>query len=410
MQLFSYRVKDINGNVQEGTIEAEEIMAAASKLRQHNLYITKLEPKGICVKAAPNNLVKSYSFRRKVKTQDLAIFCRQLSILLNAGVPILNALNLLSVQITNKQFNAAVIGVAEKLKTGYTLAGSLKCYPNVFPNIFISMVQAGEQSGALHNTLMSTADYFEREQEIKEKLKTALIYPMIILALAIIMVAFVLIFVLPRYVRVLNIFNLELPFITQVLLNVSNLIINFWYVIVFIIIGSMYSFSVIKKTKRFKEITDKLLLRLPVLGKIYNKVLIARFSRTLAVLICSGIPLLQALTLVKNVADNVLVTKAIEDAQTNLQYGRTLTESLGKSSIFPKTVIQMIGIGEQSGKVEQLLEKVAEVYEQDINTTVARISPILEPLLLVVTSIFIGLIVIAVMLPIFRILGTTVNY
>jgi type IV pilus assembly protein PilC len=398
-QSFCYRAKDINGNVRVGTIMADNITTAANQLKQQQLYITKIKPERVL-----------FSVTRKVPTRDLAAFSRQLATLLSAGVPIISALDGLRFQLISKQLQSAISLVSDSINGGQSIATSMRQLPNVFPNIVISTVEAGESGGHLDIILNDLADYLDREQELKDKFRTAIIYPVFILLVAAMMIIFVLVFVLPNYVQMLNQFNLELPLITRLLVNASGLIIQYWYLL-FLCFGlAVYSLKLQTNSRRIKVMKDIYLLRLPVIGKIYNKLLIARFSRALSLLLRSGIPLLQALSLVKNIVDNELFAKAIDNTQIELRRGETFAGSLGKNIVFHQAVIQMIAIGEQGGKLEQQLTLIALVNERDVNVAITKITPLLEPALLLITSIVVGIVLIAIMLPIFRSLGAAVSF
>ncbi|MEG6615867.1 type II secretion system F family protein [Peptococcaceae bacterium 1198_IL3148] len=397
---FIYRAKDINGNVHEGTIEADKMTTAVSQLRQQQLYITKLK-----------TVTRGMSPAGKVSTGELAAFCRQLATLLQAGVPIISALNVLESQLISKPLQRGISTVRDSISNGQPMATAMKHLPDIFPNIVVSMVQAGEHSGRLDNVLYNLADYLDREQEIKGKVKSAIVYPLFIVVLAAMMVMFVLTFVLPNYVHMLNQFNLELPLITRVLIKTSSFMVGYWYLLFLLIAAALLcGFKVYNNGQLLKEIKDRYLLQLPIVGRIYHKMLIARFCHTLALLLRSGVPLIQALTLVRNVVDNVMFAQAVDSALMALQRGDTLAGSLGKSNLFHQTVVQMIAIGEQSGQLDQQLALIATVEERDVSAAISKISPLMEPILLLITSVIVGIILIAIMLPIFKSLGAAASF
>jgi type IV pilus assembly protein PilC len=409
MPLFRYQAKDIYGKTQEGTIEAGGLVSAADKLRQQQLFITHLQQERIVVRKTTSGR-DSKPNRRKVSSGDLIIICRQLGALLQAGVAILQALDVLALQNNNRQLKDTLRQVIAKLKAGYALSTAMQGFPHVFPKLLVSMVEAGEYSGRLDSVLFNIADYMEQQQQIKTKVKTALLYPTIICITALLMVLFILVFVLPRYVGMLQAFGLELPLITQILITISNFIQQFWLGILFSLWSFIYILFRLKGTTTCKAKLELLLLRIPLMGPLVQNLLVLRFTRTLAVLLQSGVPLLSALKLSEKVVNNASLVQGLVEAQGVLQQGGSLTETLRKNNILPPAVLQLLTIGEQTGQLATLLDRAATVTEQDIKASIDRLSPVLEPVLLILASVFVGVMVIAVMLPVFRGLGTITGY
>lgn len=409
MPLFRYQAKDIDGKAQEGTIEAEGLVSAADQLRQQQLFITYLQPEGTVLPKTATGRHSKLN-RGKVSVRDLIIFSRQLGELLKAGVPILKALDVLSLQSNNRYLKDTLGQVVAKLKTGHSFSTSLQGFPHIFPKLLVSMVEAGEYSGRLENVLFNISNYLEQQQQIKSKVKTALLYPTIICITALLMVLFILVFVLPRYVGMLQAFDLHLPLITQILINISNFIQRFWLGILFSLWGFIFILFRLKDTTACRIKLGLLLLRIPLVGPLAQKLLVLRFTRTLSVLLQSGVPLLSALKLTERVVNNTTLVKDLVEAQRVLHQGGSLTETLQKNNILPPAVLQLMAIGEQTGQMGNLLDKAALVTEQDIKTSIDRLSPVLEPVLLILASIFVGVMVIAVMLPVFKGLGTITGY
>ncbi|MBM7854502.1 type IV pilus assembly protein PilC [Desulfohalotomaculum tongense] len=409
LQEFLYRARDVNGQEVTGIIRAEEIMAAANRLRKQNLYITKLEPAWGDTKNKYNNSGFFDRFNAKVRVKELAVFCRQLSTLLAAGVPVLSALNVLAGQTGNKYFQKALAEVINKLQSGHDMAEALKSFPSVFPAIFISMVEVGEMNGEMDRTFALLAGYFEKEDAVKESIKTALIYPVIILFFSVVMIVTLMLFILPIFVEILKEFNMELPAVTKMVISFSRYIVHYWYLFLLVPVGIIWGWSVLIKNYHFKKMVDGLVLRLPILGPLLIRIIIARFSRSLADLIRTGVPLLQALDVSRKIISNTVISRVIENVRNNVRQGGTMAEELKKSTVFPLMVTQMIVIGEKSGAVYQMLDKIADFYERELDVSLARLPAILEPVLITVTGGIVSLIVLAMVLPMFNMLGS-VNY
>lgn len=401
MALFRYRAKNIAGKVLEGTVEADNLNHAAAKLRQQQLFITGLQQERTAMQHSP---------KKVVSTGELIILCRQLGALLKAGVPLLTALDVLRLQTSNKFLKDTLEQVMGRLKAGHSLARSLQDFPNVFPKILVSMVEAGEYSGRLEGILANIADYLEQQQQIKGKVKTALLYPAVICVSALLMVLFILVFVLPRYVGMLQTFGIQLPLVTKIMITLSNCIQQYWLGMLLGLWGFIFILFKAMATAAYRAKLELLLMRIPLLGPLTQKLLVLRFTRTLAVLLQSGVPLLTALKLTENVVGNANLVRSLQQAQRVLQQGGSLTETLRQNSIFTPAVLQLMAIGEQTGQLATLLDKGAVVTEQEIRTSIDRLSPVLEPVLLILASIFVGLMVIAVMLPVFKGLGSITGY
>lgn len=409
MLLFRYQAKNIDGTIMDGTIEARDLASAADKLRQRQLFITFLQPENT---TTPNVISKwkSKDSRQKVNTRHLIIFCRQLAALLQAGVPILSALNVLTLQSNHKVLKATLGLVMARLEAGHTLTSSLQKFPAVFPKLMVGMVEAGEYSGQLERVLFNIADYLEQQRQIKTKVRNALLYPAIICTIALLMALLMIIFVLPRYANMIQSFGIEMPLITQILISISNFIRQFWPGILLGILFFIYTFYRFKSTARGGIKLDRLLLRLPLAGELVQKLLALQFTRTLAVLLQAGVPLLTALQMTEKTINNKVLAQGLAKAQSTLQQGGSLTATLQNKNILPPAVLQLLTIGEQTGQLVEMLHQGAAVTALDIKTYIERISPVLEPVLLILASVFVGVMIIAVMLPIFKGLGTITGY
>ncbi len=399
MPRYAYRARDNAGQLQTGFIEAPQESTVASQLRERNLYIVAIKP-------APEKRRELFWAKvgmgvalPRVKLKDLAVFCRQFATLIEAGIPILQALHILIRQAENKTLKETLVGVGEQLAAGRTLAESLKHYHQIFPNLFISMVEAGELGGVLDQALLRLADHFEKEHDIREKVKSAMTYPSMVICLALAALAALLTFVLPKFITMLTDMNVALPLPTKIVMAISKFLQHSWYFGLVGIIVSLLALRSFTRTARGSLVTDKLKLRLPLFGKLNQKVIISRFCRTLGTLLHAGVPILAALEVVKKTAGNQLVSNAVAKAEESVREGLSIAEPLERSGVFPPMVTRMIAIGEDTGTLDNLLERVAIFYDRDVNDLVSRLSSLLEPILMMIMGLVVGFIVISMLLP-----------
>ncbi|MBO8137644.1 MAG: type II secretion system F family protein [Desulfotomaculum sp.] len=400
---YSYRARDSSGRLVTGIIEAPDLLTAAELLRRANFYITGLEPADETVNIEPKNI--NVFFNNKVSTKELAVFSRQLSTLLEAGVPILTALDVIS-NHADKKFRNTVSLLIKKLQSGYDLAEAMQKFRGVFPALYIQMIKTGVKVGQLGKTLERLADYLEKEHEIKERVKSTLVYPAVILISSFFSLLAMMIFVLPNFIHMMKIFDVQLPLLTQLLFKVSNLLIEFWYLPVLLIFFVPAGLCFSRKNQHLKTLQDILLIKLPVIGIIHSKMIIARFSRSLSDLIKTGVPLVKALAVCRGVLGNSVYIQLIDKAGESLQRGGSIALALNKSSLIPPMVSQMIKIGEESGTLEYMLEKIADTYEREVEVSISRLSVLLEPVLIIFTGGIVALVVMGTVLPIFNIVGS----
>ncbi|WP_003542117.1 type II secretion system F family protein [Desulfotomaculum nigrificans] len=402
MPQYAYRARDNTGKLQTGFIEAPRETEVASQLRERNLYIIDIKPAS--EKKRELSLTGAGGiFRKKVKIKELAVFCRQFATIIAAGIPILQALNILARQAESRRLRETITGVVEQLESGRTLAESLKRYRDVFPNIFISMIEAGEVGGVLDKALTRLADHFEKEHDIREKIKSAMTYPVLIICLAICAVTALLTFVLPKFIQMLNDMHVELPLPTRIIIAVSNFLQHSWYFALAGMLILALAFRKFTQTQQGILIIDRIKLKLPVFGKLTQKVIISRFCRTLSTLVHAGVPILTALEVVKKTCGNQVISNALTKAEESVREGLSIAEPLERSKVFPPMVTRMMAIGEDTGTLDILLERIAVFYERDVNDMVARLSSLLEPILIVFMGVIIGFIVISMLLPMFKV-------
>lgn len=405
-QVYSYKARNQIGKLVMGQLEAEGESAAVSALRQENLAIIDIRPvkKSAGNKKLDLNLV--HFVEPKVSTKDLALFCRQFATMVEAGVPILSCLNVLGEQSGNKKLKKITAKIIEYLQSGYSLAESLQMHPDVFPPIFVNMVEAGELGGVLEQVLNNLAIHFEKEHDLKEKVKSAMMYPVVVSVVAFIVVTAMMVFVVPNYLSVIKQFHAELPASTKLIIAISNAL---QYNAHFILLSFLVLILLIKnlmKTEKGVEWYSRVSLKIPILGGILHRIIVARFCRTLATLGNSGVPILKALDVVKKATGNRLVVQAISDAESSIKEGQGIAQPLSRSGMFPPMVNRMVAVGEETGALEMLLEKAAIFYEREVDATVSRFASIIEPVLVVFMGGIVGFIVLSMFLPMLNIISS----
>jgi type IV pilus assembly protein PilC len=402
---YIYTAKDKQtGESRKGKISADSKNAAAGILNEKQLYPIKIE---LASDAEP--IWKKTAFGSGVKTKDRVIFTRQLSTLVKAGLPITQALNTAIEQVNNTKFRGILQKIATSVEGGQSLSSSFAQYPQLFNHIFISLVDAGEQSGTLDESLLRLADQQEKQQQISGKVRGALVYPSIVFAVIIGVVIFMVTTVLPQVGTLYKELGQKLPFITSGLLAVSNAIIRFWYLFILLIVAMVLGIRVGVKTPKGREIFDRIKLKAPILGPLFKKVYAARFTRTLSSLINSGVPLLRSLKIAGESVDNVVVQKVIDKAAEKVKTGESLSSALTGHDEIVQLVPQMINVGEESGSLGDMLEKVATFFEDEVDQTVKNVSAIIEPVMIVFLGVTVLFIVIAVLFPIYNLVSVIGN-
>jgi len=401
-RLFAYKARGFKGERISGFLEAESEAAVDTTLRAKNLFVVEVRP------AAGRDLEISRIgiFRRKVSQRQLAFFCRQLAAMIGAGLPVFQALNILALQAENPRLGEVLGKIVGEVERGMSLAEAFSLHPEIFPPVFTSMVEAGEVSGSLAEVLERLAVHFEREHEVREKVRSALAYPVIVIVVAFLAVMVLTTFVVPTFARILADLNIPLPLPTRMLMAFGLFMRENWYfVFATLVIGIAALRYLVDRTAQGREIRDRLLLRLPVVGALLQKVIIARFARTLAAMVRSGVPILTALEVVKRAAGNIVISRAIEETIESVSEGGPIAGLLEKSGVFPLMVTRMVAVGEQTGTLDELLEKVAGFYDRDVTATVERLVPTIEPAMIIGLAVIVGGIMLSVLLPLFSIYG-----
>jgi type IV pilus assembly protein PilC len=406
MPIFVWEGKSATGKVVQGQMDARDIQAVFNSLKSQriipNAKKIKMKGQGLDME------IKIPGFGPTVRPRDVVIFTRQFSTMIDAGLPIVQALDILSKQNDNKAFKAVLLGVKESVETGGTLAEGLGRFPKAFDQLYVNMIAAGENGGILDVILDRLSIHMEKAMKLKREVKTAMIYPAVVVSAAGIVTSVLLIFVIPTFADLFSDFGSSLPLPTQMVINLSNFFVANWY----IIFGGLgLSFGMLTrfmKTDRGQEVTHPLFLKLPVFGDIIRKVAVARFTRTLGTMVSSGVAILEALNICAKTAGNKVVEKEVMRARIAISEGKSMVEPLLDSVVFPPMVVQMIGVGESTGALDQMLQKVADFYEDEVDNAVGAMKQLIEPLMILVLGTIIGGLVIAMYLPIFK-MGSVVG-
>ncbi len=395
MPIFKWEGKTAKGVVKKGEMEAPSEAAIRIHLRQQNIIPTS-------IKTQSKDINIPFTVKKKVPQRAVAIFTRQLATMIDAGLPLVQSLEVLSSQQEHKIFKNIIRGIREDVEAGSTFAGALKKHPVTFNELYTNLVVAGEEGGILDTILNRLATYIEKAEALKKKVKSALIYPATIVTVAVAVVIILMLFVIPTFETMFKSAGQSLPLPTLIVLAISKAIKNTFYIIIPAIFLLLYLFKRYYKTESGRAVVDRLLLKSPVFGPLFRKIAVARFSRTLGTLVSSGVPILDGLSIVSRTSGNRAIELAIMNARASIREGETIAEPLGRSGHFPPMVIQMIAVGESTGALDAMLSKIAEFYEDEVDVAVGNLTSLLEPLLMIFLGVVIGGVVIAMYLPIFN--------
>lgn len=391
MAVYSYEALDTGGNRVAGIIDADSDELARAKLRESGLYPTEVHEGG---EAAAGGWLSA-----PIRTKDIAAFTRQIATLIGAGFPIVDALSTLSEQVANLRLKRVIMGMRDKVREGKSLSDAIKDYPDVFPGMFSHMVRAGEKSGKLETILHQLGHYMDSSVRFQAKVVSAVAYPTVMACMAVCVVIFLLVYVIPPLVDNFRRENMDLPFVTTALIFVTDMLQDWWWLMLAVLVGIAFGIRSYIRTESGEENYDAFRLHVFGFGPLYRQVLIARFIRTFGVLVRSGVPILSALEILKNVVQNVIVARALEQAKTAISQGSSIARPLKASGIFPPMVIDMISAGQKSGQLDTLLIKLAEDYELEVETALSLFTSILEPVIILAMGLMVGFIVLAIVMP-----------
>jgi len=385
-----------------GIIDAENERAGRLKLRRNGIYTTDITLEGSKKGFSVTGNLQSMPIFQRVKISELAHLTRQMATLLGANIPLVDALGALQDQVENPLLKKSMSQIKEKVVGGQRLADAMKAFPKIYGDLYISMIQAGEASGALELVLQRLADFTESQAKLKSKITSALMYPVIMGLVGTALMLYLLVSVVPKIVSIFEDAKAILPLPTRILMAVSSFAQNYWYFLILIAVVGGFLFKRYINTEAGRLRLDRFSLKMPIFGELFRKVAVSRFSRTLATLLHSGVQLLPSLDIVKNVVGNKVLSQAIETTKLSVKEGESIAEPLRRSGEFPPMVLHMIAVGEKTGALESMLEKVADSYDGEIDTTVGTLTTLLEPLLILVMGGVVSFIVLSILLPILK--------
>lgn len=399
MATFSYTVRDAAGQMRTGSSEAENQEILKRRLQEQGFTVTEIK------QTAAGRKRPAGGGWGRVKLADLSIFCRQFSTMIDAGVSLVRALDVLAEQTQNPKLRRMIVDIEQEVESGQTLSKAMSKYPKTFTNLFIGLVRAGEVGGVLEESLQRLSAFLESDMELRRKVKAALTYPTIVVVVAVGIVVGLCTFIVPRFVELFRDLGVnELPWMTQILVDFSDFLKTRWWMGLLIILVAYVATKYFGTTRIGRRVIDRIKLKVPVFGKLHHKIALARFSRTLGTLLVSGVPILQALETVAGTVGNGIIADAVMEARARIREGDRINDPLEKSRMFPPMVVHMISIGEESGALDQMLTKIAEFYEQEVEATLQSLTAAIEPVLIVFLGVCVGFIVIAMFMPLISVI------
>jgi type IV pilus assembly protein PilC len=397
MTTYVFRAMDVAGVKSRGEVQADSKQAVADQLRSRGLIVLDVADKS---RGGSLN-IELFS---RIKLGELAIMTRQLATMVSSGMTILRAFYVLEAQTDNKKLREVIVGVRKDIEAGLPLSDALERHPKVFNALYVAMTRSGETGGMLDQSLLRVADQLEKEESLRRQVRSAMVYPTVVLSFALCVLLALVAFIVPVFVKVFEQFGGDLPTITKFTVGISELVTGRWYLMILGIVGGVVAFRKWKKSARGRAQWDALKLRIPMkIGDIVQKVALARWSRTLSALVSAGVPLLQALDITGKTAGNTVIDRAMANVSASVKQGGTIAAPLRESPVFPAMVSHMVGVGEQTGALDTMLSKIADFYEDQVNAAVKALTSILEPVMIVVVGGIVGFIVIAMYMPLFKV-------
>ena len=394
MPIFTYKIWT-RGKFKSGEVEAEDEKSAISKLKQQNIRVTTVKEKKTGGALFGPKV-------HKITSRDVVIFTRQFSTMVDAGLPMVQCLDILGKQSVNPTFGKTILQVKENIEVGNNLSESMRKFPNIWDTLYCNLVEAGEIGGILDIIFRRLAEYIEKAEALKKKVKSAMVYPGAIISVAFVVVAFLMVFVIPSFATMFAGGGQELPGPTQIVMSVSSFFQNQWWVMILGVVTSFFVFKKVYATEQGNIAIDRFALKLPVIGVLIRKVSVAKFTRTLGTLISSGVPLIEGLDICARTSGNKIIEIAVFNTIEAIKTGETIAAPLSRENVFPPMVIQMIDVGEASGSLDKMLSKISDFYDEEVDTAVEGLTSLLEPMLMVFLGVIVGFIVVAMYLPIFK--------
>ncbi|HBH93419.1 MAG TPA: type II secretion system F family protein [Bacteroides sp.] len=401
METFSYTAVGADGKEKKGSIVAETREDAARSLKDQGLL-----PMSIGKQSALDKDI-NFSFGKKgVKVRDLSVFCRQFSSIIKAGVNVINALSMMSEQTENKKLKAAIKNVQSNVEKGETLSSAMRSEGDIFPSLLVSMVAAGEASGSLETAIERMAIQFEKDAKISGMVKKAMIYPIILIVVMIGVVIAMMMFVIPNFMDMFEGLDAEMPFMTVMVINMSNFILDKWWLLILIVAGIVFAYKSYYKTDAGRHMIDRIKIKIPVFGVLAVKTACARFSRIMSTLLSAGMPMISAIEIAAGTMDNVLFKDALQKVRSGVALGMGFSQQIGVTRLFPAMLVHMVGIGEETGNIEDMLTNVANYYDEEVELATQSVTALMEPMIIIVMAVVVGALVLAIYQPMITLYST----
>ena len=395
---FVWKGRTPAGEILSGELAAENKQELINQLRRRRILITSVAPK-----TAANREIRLR--KPRVTTKELSVFTRQFATMINAGLPLVQCLSILAQQADNPFFKRKIAEVMTDVETGMTLAEAMGKHPNVFSRLYVNMVEAGESGGVLDNIFARLAVYLEKAEALKRKVKGAMTYPAIVCFVAVGATTFMLLFIIPTFAKMFSDFGGELPTPTKIVLGLSHFMRSWWWLMAGAVVGAVLGVKSYYKKEQGRKTLDRLMLRSPVLGNVIRKASVARFTRTLGTLISSGVPILEGLEITARTAGNAVVEEAILKTRGSISEGNTISEPLKSCDVFPPMVTQMVAVGEETGALDEMLSKIADFYEAEVDAAVEAMTAVIEPAMIIIMGVLVGGMLVAMYLPMFKLVS-----
>jgi type IV pilus assembly protein PilC len=399
MPYFNYTIRDANGQTRSGKVEAPNAEELRKRLQAEGLQVLEITED----RKAPRVPAGGYG---RVKLSDLAIFARQFSTMLDAGVSLIRCLDVLQAQTNNARLRKILMDLSARVESGESLSRSMARHPKAFSQLIIGLIRAGEVGGVLEESLQRIAGFLEKDVELRRKIRSALTYPVIVLLAAVGIVIFLVSWLVPQFAQLFKELGIkELPAPTQFLVDLSALFTQRWYVVIIAVVAILIAYKLFVSTRVGRRVADRVKLRVPVFGPLHHKIVMARFSRTMGTLLASGVPILQAMETVAGVVGNSVVSDAVIESRARIREGEKIADPLQRSKMFPPMVVHMVSVGEESGSLDHMLNKIADFYENEVEMTIASLTAAIEPVMIVLLGIIVGFIVISMFLPMIEVIS-----
>jgi type IV pilus assembly protein PilC len=399
MPYFNYTIRDANGQTRSGKVEAPNAEELKKRLQAEGLQVLEVTED----RKAPRVPAGGYG---RVKLSDLAIFARQFSTMLDAGVSLIRCLDVLQAQTNNARLRKILMDLSARVESGESLSRSMARHPKAFSQLIIGLIRAGEVGGVLEESLQRIAGFLEKDVELRRKIRSALTYPVIVLLAAIGIVIFLVSWLVPQFASLFKELGIkEMPAPTQFLIDLSALFTQRWYVVIIAVVAILIAYKLFVSTRVGRRVADRVKLRIPVFGPLHHKIVMARFSRTMGTLLASGVPILQAMETVAGVVGNSVVSDAVIESRARIREGEKIADPLQRSKMFPPMVVHMVSVGEESGSLDHMLNKIADFYENEVEMTIASLTAAIEPVMIVLLGFIVGFIVISMFLPMIEVIS-----